>query len=116
MRKQELIGESAIEVEAKYADAEALRQALSEKVNVGRGLKFRAHFGSGESINCAVISTPLQAGDEVAFFPPVTGEVKMAEIEISVQTEPFDQSMFISWTSASAGVGRQSFLSVKCGI
>ncbi|KGQ42674.1 molybdopterin synthase sulfur carrier subunit [Gallibacterium anatis] len=70
---RELIGESAIEVEAKYADAEALRQSLSEK-----GERWALALNSGRilvAVNQSIVplSTPLQAGDEVAFFPPVTG-------------------------------------------
>ncbi|KGQ57341.1 Sulfur carrier protein moaD [Gallibacterium anatis] len=70
---RELIGKSAIEVEAKYADAEALRQALSEK-----GERWALALNSGRilvAVNQSIVplSTPLQAGDEVAFFPPVTG-------------------------------------------
>ncbi|KGQ55679.1 molybdopterin synthase small subunit [Gallibacterium anatis str. Avicor] len=70
---RELIGESAIEVEAKYADAEALRQALSEKDE-----RWALALNSGRilvAVNQSIVplSTPLQAGDEVAFFPPVTG-------------------------------------------
>lgn len=70
---RELIGESAIEVEAKYADAEALRQALSEK-----GERWALALNSGRilvAVNQSIVplSTLLQAGDEVAFFPPVTG-------------------------------------------
>ncbi|KGQ33884.1 molybdopterin synthase sulfur carrier subunit [Gallibacterium anatis] len=70
---RELIGESEIEVEAKYVNAEALRKALSEK-----GERWALALNSGRilvAVNQSIVplSTPLQEGDEVAFFPPVTG-------------------------------------------
>ncbi|KGQ38786.1 molybdopterin synthase sulfur carrier subunit [Gallibacterium genomosp. 1] len=70
---RELIGESEIEVETKYVNAEALRKALSEK-----GEHWALALNSGRilvAVNQSIVplSTPLQEGDEVAFFPPVTG-------------------------------------------
>ncbi len=56
------------------ADVAGLRAWLQ-----GRGDGFAAAFAPGMPVRCAVNqdfagpSTPLRPGDEVAFFPPVTG-------------------------------------------
>lgn len=45
----------------------------------GRGPGFAATFAPGGSVRCAVnqdfaaLDTPVAPGDEIAFFPPVTG-------------------------------------------
>ncbi|WED20891.1 molybdopterin synthase sulfur carrier subunit [Vibrio sp. JC009] len=70
---RELIGQDEIEVEAVYESAEALRESLAEK-----GDKWQLALESGKllvAINQTIspLESPISDGDEVAFFPPVTG-------------------------------------------
>ncbi|MFC0308488.1 molybdopterin synthase sulfur carrier subunit [Gallibacterium trehalosifermentans] len=70
---RELIGEAELTVAAEYQDVEALRQALSQ-----RGERWELALNSGRILvavnqNLVPLSSPLKSGDEVAFFPPVTG-------------------------------------------
>ncbi|WP_413493515.1 molybdopterin synthase sulfur carrier subunit [Morganella psychrotolerans] len=70
---RELINTDELSLASEYATAEDLRRALSE-----RGDRWALALASGKLL-CAVnqsfvpLSHPLQDGDEVAFFPPVTG-------------------------------------------
>jgi len=70
---RELVGESALSLPADYPDAEALRAALA-----ARGDKWALALGADQllvAVNQVLVGleTPLKDGDEVAFFPPVTG-------------------------------------------
>ncbi|MGL4861298.1 MAG: molybdopterin synthase sulfur carrier subunit [Enterobacteriaceae bacterium] len=70
---RELTGTSQMTMPANYPTVESLRAALSE-----RGDKWALALESGRlltAVNQAItdLSHPLSAGDEVAFFPPVTG-------------------------------------------
>ncbi|OBW93967.1 molybdopterin synthase small subunit [Gallibacterium genomosp. 3] len=70
---RELIGEAELSLPAEYADVEALRQALSK-----RGERWELALNSGRILaavnqNLVPLNTPIKSGDEVAFFPPVTG-------------------------------------------
>ncbi len=70
---KELVGVSSLSLEAKFDNAEALRTHLCE-----RGDKWELALESGKllvAINQTIsdMSSPLKSGDEVAFFPPVTG-------------------------------------------
>ena len=70
---RELIGEAELSLPAEYADVEALRQALSK-----RGERWQLALNSGRILaavnqNLVPLNTPIKSGDEVAFFPPVTG-------------------------------------------
>ncbi|MCD8547802.1 MAG: molybdopterin synthase sulfur carrier subunit [Aeromonadaceae bacterium] len=70
---RELVGESALRLPANYPDAEALRAALA-----ARGDKWALALGADHllvAVNQVLVGleTPLNDGDEVAFFPPVTG-------------------------------------------
>jgi len=70
---RELVGCDSIEAEALYADVEQLRAALA-----GKGHRWELALESGKllaAVNQTLVSfdTPLADGDEVAFFPPVTG-------------------------------------------
>ncbi|PSW21081.1 molybdopterin synthase sulfur carrier subunit [Photobacterium sanctipauli] len=70
---KELVGVDRLEVEAEFATAEALRSHLVE-----RGDKWQLALESGKllvAINQTISSldTEIKDGDEVAFFPPVTG-------------------------------------------
>lgn len=70
---RELINTDELSLACEYTTAEDLRRALSE-----RGERWALALESGKLL-CAVnqsfvpLSHPLQDGDEVAFFPPVTG-------------------------------------------
>ncbi|WP_375750567.1 molybdopterin synthase sulfur carrier subunit [Vibrio sp. HN007] len=70
---RELVGLDSLEVEAKYASAEELRAELAEK-----GDKWALALEAGKllvAINQTIVplETTVNDGDEVAFFPPVTG-------------------------------------------
>lgn len=70
---RELVGVDSLTLDSAYATVEALRQALS-----ARGERWSLALDPGKllaAVNQALVSRdyPLSAGDEVAFFPPVTG-------------------------------------------
>jgi len=72
---RELLGESGLQVEAtdELSSAETLRAALAAKDD-----KWGRVLASDKllvAVNQTISSwdTPVQDGDEVAFFPPVTG-------------------------------------------
>ncbi|QKJ86461.1 Molybdenum cofactor biosynthesis protein MoaD [Paramixta manurensis] len=70
---RELVGTDCLTLDEGYADVEALRAALST-----RGERWALALTSGKllaAVNQTLVSLqhPLQDGDEVAFFPPVTG-------------------------------------------
>lgn len=70
---RELIGVDEVEVEPIYPNAEALRAALYEK-----GGKWSLALEKGKllvAINQTIspMDSAINEGDEVAFFPPVTG-------------------------------------------
>ncbi|MDV5170478.1 molybdopterin synthase sulfur carrier subunit [Photobacterium rosenbergii] len=70
---KELVGVDRLEVAADFATAESLRQHLAEK-----GDKWQLALEQGKllvAINQTISSleSEIKDGDEVAFFPPVTG-------------------------------------------
>ncbi|BDA14379.1 molybdopterin synthase sulfur carrier subunit [Aeromonas caviae] len=70
---RELVGCDELSLPCDYASADALRAALSE-----RGDKWALALEAGKllvAVNQTLVplDTPLHDGDEVAFFPPVTG-------------------------------------------
>ena len=70
---RELVAYDALSLPCDYATAEQLRSALSE-----RGDKWALALEAGKllvAVNQTLVplDTPLHDGDEVAFFPPVTG-------------------------------------------
>ena len=70
---RELVGCDELSLPCDSASADALRAALSE-----RGDKWALALESGKllvAVNQTLVplDTPLHDGDEVAFFPPVTG-------------------------------------------
>ncbi|QIA63866.1 molybdopterin synthase sulfur carrier subunit [Vibrio astriarenae] len=70
---RELIGQDELELESTFDSVEALRAALAE-----RGDKWALALDSGKllaAVNQSIVplNTALNEGDEVAFFPPVTG-------------------------------------------
>lgn len=70
---RELIETDELQLAAEFATAEALRQHLAS-----RGEKWALALQSGKllvAINQTLmpLDSPIQDGDEVAFFPPVTG-------------------------------------------
>lgn len=70
---RELVGTGQLTLPADYPSVEALRAALA-----ARGGRWALALESGTllaAVNQTLVpgSHPLTAGDEVAFFPPVTG-------------------------------------------
>ncbi|MDO2948756.1 molybdopterin synthase sulfur carrier subunit [Aeromonas simiae] len=70
---RELVGCDALAMPDEYTSAEALRAALAE-----RGDKWALALEPGKllvAVNQTLVplDTPIKGGDEVAFFPPVTG-------------------------------------------
>lgn len=70
---KELVGTASIELEGEFSSAEEIRQHLVKK-----GDKWALALEQGKllvAINQTIseLSSPVKAGDEVAFFPPVTG-------------------------------------------
>ncbi|MFC7776508.1 molybdopterin synthase sulfur carrier subunit [Pantoea sp. GCM10028869] len=70
---RELTGTASLDLQPDYADVATLRAALAEK-----GDRWALALQSGKllaAVNQTLVpmSHPLRAGDEVAFFPPVTG-------------------------------------------
>lgn len=70
---RELVGQDSLQVEATFPTADALRQHLAAK-----GGKWELALQSGKllvAINQTIspLTAEIKDGDEVAFFPPVTG-------------------------------------------
>lgn len=70
---RDLVGTDRLELAAEYPTVESLRQALTQK-----GDRWALALEDGKllaAVNQSFVSAdhPLNAGDEVAFFPPVTG-------------------------------------------
>lgn len=70
---RELVGVDSVELEANFATAEVLRQHLAEQ-----GGKWALALEAGKllvAINQTIspLATEIKDGDEIAFFPPVTG-------------------------------------------
>ncbi|HHR6130222.1 TPA: molybdopterin synthase sulfur carrier subunit [Providencia alcalifaciens] len=70
---RELVGTDRLELAAQFPTVESLRQALTQK-----GDRWALALEDGKllaAVNQSFVSSdhPLNAGDEVAFFPPVTG-------------------------------------------
>ncbi|MGJ0194334.1 molybdopterin synthase sulfur carrier subunit [Pantoea sp. RRHST58] len=70
---RELVGTSALEVPADFPDVATLRDTLAQK-----GDRWALALDSSKllaAVNQTLVpmSHALKAGDEVAFFPPVTG-------------------------------------------
>ncbi len=70
---RELVGVDELELDDKFDTAEALRSYLVKK-----GDKWALALEAGKllvSINQTLcpLDSPIQPGDEIAFFPPVTG-------------------------------------------
>ncbi|MDD1781269.1 molybdopterin synthase sulfur carrier subunit [Enterovibrio sp. ZSDZ35] len=70
---KELVGTASLSLEGDFATAEDIRAHL-----VNNGDKWALALESGKllvAINQTIsqLSSPVKAGDEVAFFPPVTG-------------------------------------------
>lgn len=70
---RELAGTDQLDIPAEYTSVEQLRAALA-----GQGGRWSLALESGKllaAVNQTLVSLqhPLHDGDEVAFFPPVTG-------------------------------------------
>ncbi|MDF2177020.1 molybdopterin synthase sulfur carrier subunit [Aliiglaciecola sp. CAU 1673] len=72
-RLREVLGCESLELPAQFPDMGSLRQTL-----MSRGQDWQEFLAPGATLGAvnqtlATDDTPLQDGDEVAFFPPVTG-------------------------------------------
>ncbi|MDN3680477.1 molybdopterin synthase sulfur carrier subunit [Vibrio tapetis subsp. quintayensis] len=70
---RELVNTDCLEVEAGFTTAEALRAHLATK-----GDKWELALEAGKTLvainqTLSPLDSAIQSGDEVAFFPPVTG-------------------------------------------
>ncbi len=74
LREDMGIAQEMFDPPAQVSDVKSLRAQL-----VARGGASAAAFGQGKAVRASVNQdiarddTPVRAGDEVAFFPPVTG-------------------------------------------
>ncbi len=70
---RELVDTDSLEVDAGFTTAEALRAHLADK-----GDKWALALEAGKTLvainqTLSPLESAIQSGDEVAFFPPVTG-------------------------------------------
>ncbi|MBC3257271.1 molybdopterin converting factor subunit 1 [Pseudomonas paralactis] len=70
-RYAEAVGFDSLEMEGEFATVDAVRQALAGEPDF-EVLNETSLMCARNQELCA-LDEPLQAGDEVAFFPPVTG-------------------------------------------
>ncbi len=89
---RELIGIDSVELDGPFETVESIRAHLVEEGTKKDG-KWDLALESGKllaAVNQSIVplDTQVKAGDEVAFFPPVTGGVKM-DSRVSVQIEDF---------------------------
>jgi molybdopterin synthase sulfur carrier subunit len=74
LREQLGVAAEEVELAGEASTVAALRERLAS-----RGEAWRSAFAEGKLLRCAVnqdmvsASAPIRPGDEVAFFPPVTG-------------------------------------------
>ncbi|ARU93451.1 molybdopterin synthase sulfur carrier subunit [Tatumella citrea] len=72
-RVRELAGSASLEVPFGFSDVESLRQALSDRDKNWALAMEKGKLLAAVNQTLVPFSHPLQDGDEVAFFPPVTG-------------------------------------------
>lgn len=70
-RYSEAVGWDSLEVEGDFATVEALRSTLAAAP--GFEVLNETSLMCARNQELCSLDEPLQAGDEVAFFPPVTG-------------------------------------------
>ena len=70
-RYAEAVGLDSLEMEGDFATVEAVRLALAG--DPGFEVLNEARLMCARNEEMCGLDEPLQAGDEVAFFPPVTG-------------------------------------------
>ncbi|NVZ22910.1 molybdopterin converting factor subunit 1 [Pseudomonas costantinii] len=70
-RYSEAVGWDSLEVEGDFSTVEALRQTLA--ADPGFEVLNETSLMCARNQELCSLDEPLQAGDEVAFFPPVTG-------------------------------------------
>jgi len=70
-RYSEVIGLDSLEMEGDFATVEAVRQALAGAPEFA--VLNETSLMCARNQELCTLDEPLQAGDEVAFFPPVTG-------------------------------------------
>ncbi|WP_455927549.1 molybdopterin converting factor subunit 1 [Pseudomonas capeferrum] len=70
-RYSEAVGFDSLEVEGDFATVDAVRLALA--ADPGFEVLNEASLMCARNQEICALDEPVQAGDEVAFFPPVTG-------------------------------------------
>ncbi len=70
-RYSEKIGLDSLEMEGDFATVDAVRQALA--ADPGFEVLNETSLMCARNQELCALDEPLQPGDEVAFFPPVTG-------------------------------------------
>lgn len=70
---REQLGLDAIEIAQEYQTVACLRQALIERGEPWANALGQPHLLTAVNHSIVGLHSPLTAGDEVAFFPPVTG-------------------------------------------
>ncbi|MCS3419252.1 molybdopterin synthase sulfur carrier subunit [Pseudomonas sp. BIGb0450] len=70
-RYSEAVGFDSLEVEGDFASVDAVRLALA--ADPGFEVLNEASLMCARNQEICALDEPVQAGDEVAFFPPVTG-------------------------------------------
>ncbi|NWD23488.1 molybdopterin converting factor subunit 1 [Pseudomonas yamanorum] len=70
-RYSEAVGFDSLEVEGDFATVDAVRLALA--ADSGFEVLNEASLMCARNQEICALDEPVQAGDEVAFFPPVTG-------------------------------------------
>lgn len=70
-RYSEVIGLDSLKMEGDFATVEAVRQALAGDPEFA--VLNETSLMCARNQELCTLDAPLQAGDEVAFFPPVTG-------------------------------------------
>ncbi|NVZ83813.1 molybdopterin converting factor subunit 1 [Pseudomonas yamanorum] len=70
-RYSEAVGFDSLEVEGDFATVDAVRLALA--ADPGFEVLNEASLMCARNQEICTLDQPVQAGDEVAFFPPVTG-------------------------------------------
>ncbi|POY45385.1 molybdopterin synthase sulfur carrier subunit [Avibacterium gallinarum] len=70
---RELIGVDEIEISGQFANAEVLRQHLSAKGDKWALALDKEKLLVAINQTLASLESAVQNGDEIAFFPPVTG-------------------------------------------
>ncbi|OOF56097.1 molybdopterin synthase sulfur carrier subunit [Rodentibacter genomosp. 2] len=70
---REIIGQDGIELEGEFASAEAIRRHLSLKGDKWKLALEKEKLLVAINQTLSPLESAVKSGDEIAFFPPVTG-------------------------------------------